>query len=194
MKIDFNWTLAIARGHFSKRASCMQGEFCNGGIFKPTIRKFTLHAGALLKNCLSPIAKVQFKKRLLFFLLLQGGIAVCSANNPTLKIPESSLTPTFPSWAEVDEIKMIEQMIDATSRQLEMQKHLKEMILQFNQLRKEFIEGNQTKKHTASMVRTARQIYEIMMANHLDHLFAKDYLEELTFFSSIAGKNSVARP
>ncbi len=40
----------------------MQGEFSNGGIFKPTIRKFPVPAGALLKNCLSPMAKVQLQR------------------------------------------------------------------------------------------------------------------------------------
>ncbi len=40
-------TLAIGAGRFSQIASPMQGEFCNGGIFKPTITKFPLPAGAI---------------------------------------------------------------------------------------------------------------------------------------------------
>jgi hypothetical protein len=93
-----------------------------------------------------------------------------------------------------NELKIIEQLISATAAQLETQKQLKELMLQFQKQQEEFIQGNQTKAHTARMVRTARQIYETLLAHHLEHLFAKDYLDELTFFSSIAGKNAVNRP
>ena len=95
---------------------------------------------------------------------------------------------------ENDELKVIEQLIEATTRQLGTQKQIKELMLQFKKQREEFVQGNQTKSHAGRMVRTARQIYEMISSNHLEHLFAKDYLDELTFFSSIAGKTSVTRP
>ena len=44
------------------------------------------------------------------------------------------------------------------------------------------------------MVRTARQIYELITANRIEYLFAKDYIDELTFFSSVAGKSGVSKP
>lgn len=116
------------------------------------------------------------------------------AENPTLLIPQSSLIETSLPLGEEDEVKIIDQLIAATSAQLETEKHLKELMLQFKKQREEFIQGNQTKVHAARMVRTARHIYETITANHLEHLFAKDYLDELTFFSSIAGKTAVKRP
>jgi len=116
------------------------------------------------------------------------------SDNPTLLIPQSSLIETTLPLSENDEMKIIDQMISATSRQLEMQKQMKELMMQFKKQREEFIQGNQTKSHAGKMVRTARQIYEMITSNHLEHLFAKDYLDELTFFSSIAGKAAVTRP
>ena len=121
-------------------------------------------------------------------------LSICHGDNPTLLIPQSSLIETALPLAENDEIKMIDQLIHVTAQQLEKQKQMKELMLQFKKQREEFIQGNQTKAHAGKMVRTARQIYEMIMSDHLEHLFAKDYLDELTFFSSIAGKTAVKRP
>ena len=116
------------------------------------------------------------------------------AENPTLQVPQSSLIQASLPLSEEDEVKIVEELIASTATQLEMEKHLKEMMLQYKKLREEFVQGNQTRNHAGRMVRTARQIYETISANHLEHLFAKDYLDELSFFSSIAGKTAVTRP
>jgi hypothetical protein len=121
-------------------------------------------------------------------------VVVCNADNPTLLVPQSPLIETSLPLGEEDEVKVIDQLISATAHQLEKQKQMKELMLQFKRQREEFIQGNQTKSHAGKMVRTARQIYEMISSNHLEHLFAKDYLDELTFFSSIAGKTAVTRP
>ena len=135
---------------------------------------------------------MQTKFKILYPLLLWS--TLCQAENPTLVVPQAPLIDTSLSMREDDEFKVVEQLIDATSRQLEAQKQMKELMLQFKAQREEFIQGRQTKSHTGKMVRTARQIYELIAANHLEHLFAKDYLDELTFFSSIAGKSAITKP
>lgn len=127
----------------------------------------------------------------LFFLCFSP---FCNGENRTLLIPQSSLMDVSLPLAEDDEMKVIDQLIVATTTQLEAQKQLKALMFQFKKQREEFVQGNQTKVHAGRMVRTARQIYEMVTANHLEHLFAKDYLDELTFFSSIAGKTAVTRP
>lgn len=127
------------------------------------------------------------------FILLFS-FAVCHAENPTLLVPQSPLVESSHSMRDDDEVKVVEQLITATSSELEAQKHIKELMLQFKKEREEFVQGNQTKAHAAKMLRTARQIYEMITAHHLEHLFAKDYLDELTFFSSIAGKSALTRP
>lgn len=118
----------------------------------------------------------------------------CHAENPTLQVPQSSLMQIHIPADKVDEIKVVDQLIASTKAQLDMEKNLRELMIEFHRLEEEFVQGNQTKPHASRMVRTARQIYELITTNHLEHLFAKDYLDELTFFSSIAGKTSVTRP
>ena len=116
------------------------------------------------------------------------------AQNPTLLVPQSSLIEASLPLSEQDELKIIDQLIIATNAQLQAQKQLKELMLQFKKQRETFIQGDQSKAQAGRLVRTARQIYEMIAANHLEHLFAKDYLDELTFFASIAGKTAVSRP
>jgi hypothetical protein len=134
------------------------------------------------------------KKNFKVILFVMSLFSICQAEHPTILIPQSSLIETTLPLGGEDEIKVIEQLISATTRQLETQKQMKELMMQFNKQREEFIQGNQTKSHAGKMVRTARQIYEMITSNHLEHLFAKDYLDELTFFSSIAGKTAMTRP
>jgi hypothetical protein len=125
------------------------------------------------------------------------GLSVISfsyAENPTLLIPQSSLIQTSLPLGEEDEIKIIDQLISATTTQLETQKQIRDLMFQFKKEREEFVQGNQSKAQAAKLVKTARQISELIAANHIEHLFAKDYLNELTFFSSIAGKTAVSRP
>jgi hypothetical protein len=121
-------------------------------------------------------------------------LGFCHAENKTLQIPQSSLIETSLPMTEEDELKAVEELIIATQEQLQKHIALKEMMLQFKKQREAFVQGNQTKTHAGRMVRTARQIYEAITASHLEHLFAKDYLDELNFFSSIAGKTAVTRP
>ncbi|SRR5581483_157569 len=134
------------------------------------------------------------KKNIFFaplFLLISS---LAWAENPTLLIPQSSLLEASLPLSEKDEVKIIDQLIIATTTQLEKQKQMKDLMLQFKKQREAFIQGDQSKAHAGRMLRTARQIYEMIAASHLEHLFAKDYLDELTFFASIAGKTAVTRP
>jgi len=133
-------------------------------------------------------------KKWLFTFCALPALCCCAAQSATLQVPQSSLSDPAPLLEQQDEVKMLDQMIASATDQLHMLEQLKEKMALFNQQREAFIKGDQSKAHTSRMVRTARQIYEVLTTHHLDHLFAKDYLDELTFFSSIAGKNAVTRP
>jgi len=109
-------------------------------------------------------------------------------------VPQSSLLRTALPITDEDEIVAVERLIQTTEDQLRMQEHLKELMLVFQKLKEAFVQGDQTKKNAGAMVRTAREILEIITNQHLEFHFSKDYLDELTLFSSIAGKNGIKRP
>ncbi len=107
--------------------------------------------------------------------------------------PKISLTDTGPALAE-DEVKVLEKLIEVNEQRLEMQKQLKEKMALFQKQKEEFVQGNQSQKHAAAMVFNAREILGEIKKENLAYLFSSEYLEELVFFSSIAGKSTPIRP
>lgn len=88
----------------------------------------------------------------------------------------------------------IKQLIENTAKQLEAQKKLQQLMLEFNAQKEDFILGNQTKPHAARMVKSAKTILDTITTEKLKYLFTTDYLEELAFFSSIAEKKTPSPP
>lgn len=93
-----------------------------------------------------------------------------------------------------DEIARIDHLIAVTEEKIIEQKALRELMKRLHEQEEQFFKGDQSKVHAKKMVDSASQILEIIKGSHLEHLFSSEYLEELAFFSSIAGKASPARP
>ena len=93
-----------------------------------------------------------------------------------------------------DEVKSLEKLIEVNEVRLQVQKELKEKMLSFQKQKEEFIAGNESQKHAFSMVSNARSILGEIKKENLAYLFSSEYLEELVFFSSIAGKSAPLRP
>lgn len=118
-------------------------------------------------------------KHLILLTLLSSSLF--AADEPLLKTDQ-------------DEISQVSHLIEATQEKLSKQKELKALMLIFQEQEEQFFLGDQSKTHAAKMVHSARQILEMIKAYHLEHLFSSEYMEELTLFSSIAGKTSPTRP
>lgn len=108
-------------------------------------------------------------------------------------VPDVSIAFAKTSVDE-DEIKIVDQLIVTTQERLKVQQQLRALMVDYQTQKEVFAQGNQTKPQVARLVRLGRAIYEMIEGNHFEHLFAKDYLDELQFFSSIAGKKTVTRP
>jgi hypothetical protein len=104
------------------------------------------------------------------------------------------LLPISVAYPKEDEVAVMEYLIEATEKNLLMQKVLKEKILLFSEQKERFMLGEQSKQYASQMVRTAFEIYEIVKEHRLQYLFTSQYLEELALFSSIARKSYPTRP
>jgi hypothetical protein len=109
----------------------------------------------------------------------------------SLRVPQSSLLEPKHKWLERDEVAMMRQLIGNTTQQLEMQQQLLQWMHDFQEQKEAFSNGNESKAHMRAMVRTARRIFESLSDHQLQHLFSQEYLDELCFFSSIAGKRKI---
>jgi len=95
---------------------------------------------------------------------------------------------------DVNEIQVVDDLIALTEAQLVVQKQVKELMIEFKKHRDLFEKGDQTKNQAYLMVKMASQLLGVIKDNHLQQIFSLPYMEELTFFSSIAGKNAPIRP
>ena len=93
-----------------------------------------------------------------------------------------------------DEVSSMTHLIQVNEKRLAIQKQLKDKMGVFQKQKEEFMLGNQTKTHAFAMVSNAREILTLIKAEHLSYLFSSEYLEELLFFSSIAGKAVPIKP
>jgi hypothetical protein len=134
-----------------------------------------------------------FLRAVVFKLLCVSALYASHEVHPVI-VPQSSLMQTALPLSEEDEVLAIDRLITATKEQLALQVRLKELMVDFKKQKETFIQGEQTKQHAGRMVRTARSILEIISDQHLQYLFSVDYMQELSMFSSIAGKNGIKRP
>ena len=104
-----------------------------------------------------------------------------------------SLDETRPLLVE-SEVKSLEKLIEVNEARLVVQKKLREKMTSFQKQKEEFIAGNESQNHAFSMVSNARTILGEIKKENLAYLFSSEYLEELVFFSSIAGKSTPIRP
>jgi|GEM_PF-5662933 len=111
----------------------------------------------------------------------------------TVTPPVISLEEARPLLVE-DEVKTLDKLIEVNEQRLVAQKQLKEMMSLFQKQKEVFILGNDSRKHAFAMVSNARNILVEIKKENLGYLFPSDYLEELVFFSSIAGKGAPVRP
>lgn len=122
-------------------------------------------------------------------------LAVCGAvyAKPII-LPESSLTQMQPSLSEIDEITAIDKLLASTQKQLRTQTHLRELMVELLRNRQAFAQGDHSKQRANLLLQEAREVLAIISEEHLQYVFPIDYLDELNFFSSIAGKNGIKRP
>lgn len=91
------------------------------------------------------------------------------------------------------EMQSIDALIAQTQKNLYEQMKLKELLKDYYRYREEFTQGLQSKHQAAALVSIASDILKILQSEHLQHLCTPTFVDEITFFSSIAGKKSITR-
>lgn len=112
-----------------------------------------------------------------------------------------SLTLPLALWGlskEGEELKILDELIATSERQISLQKELKTLITDFYAQQELFYQGpekgQQTKELATKMVKTAVTILTMAENNHYLHLFSPFFVEELRCFAGIAKKNTPPKP
>ncbi|HEX4839851.1 MAG TPA: hypothetical protein VFU89_05370 [Rhabdochlamydiaceae bacterium] len=93
-----------------------------------------------------------------------------------------------------EELKILDDLIATSERQIVLQKNLRDLVIQFHTQQDLFYQGSdddrKTKELASQMVTTAATILKTSEENHYLHLFPPFFVEELKLFASISKKKS----
>jgi len=93
---------------------------------------------------------------------------------------------------EGEELKILDDLIAISERQITLQKELRDQIIQFHTQQDLFYQGldsdQKTKELASKMVATAAAILKTSEENHYLHLFPPFFVEELKLFANISKK------
>ena len=92
---------------------------------------------------------------------------------------------------ELDGVEALELSIERTQKNLDTQQKLKEMLVNLKELKKLFVKAETSKEEAWKMVKISSQALRLIESEHLEHLFAVEFIEELKVLSSYAKKTSV---
>lgn len=95
---------------------------------------------------------------------------------------------------DMDQIKVIDSLIEIEENKLCAQKKLKELMMDLKNQEEVFLKNPNDKKQAYQLVSIARSALEIIKEMKIEHLFSETFLEDLQFYSSIAGKLKPSRP
>jgi len=103
-------------------------------------------------------------------------------------------SPLFSEPGQRPEVEVIDRLIEKTKDLLETQQNLRQKLLVFHETRDLFTSADESRVYAAQMVNAASLLLGLIVENHMQYLFSKEYLEELEFFSSFTKKNNLKRP
>lgn len=121
---------------------------------------------------------------LLFFILIIN----LNANEtlPTLK-------ETEPALIAAQELQRLNNLMTITQQNLENQKKLQQLFMDYQQQQITYLQNSQDKELTLQMVRSAHRLLESIKANHLVQIFDTEFISQLTFFAQFAVKRGIPK-
>lgn len=87
-----------------------------------------------------------------------------------------------------DNIQALDALINIEEKKLTIHKRLKELLLAIETHEEIFAKEPNNKNIASLLVTSAREALQIISSEKLEHLFTPDLLNDLRFYSSIAGK------
>jgi hypothetical protein len=99
----------------------------------------------------------------------------------------------FAASAGENELVLLDQLIETTQQSLKEEMRLRDLVKQYQQLQKEYIDQGDDNDKLYQLIKTAYTVLEGIKSLHLEHSFEPEFLSELALLSKPATK-SVAIP
>ncbi len=107
--------------------------------------------------------------------------------------PTPSLKETEPALVAAKELQRLNNLIAVTEQNLENQKTLRQLFLDYQQQQINYLQNSQNKEITLQMVKSAHRLLEGIKANYLIQTFDTEFISQLTFFSQFAVKKGIPK-
>lgn len=92
------------------------------------------------------------------------------------------------------EIGMLDNLIEVTKLNLEIQKKLRDQIVEYQQLLALYLKNENDKELLFKLVRVATSVSNSVKENHLTQIFDQEFLSELNVFAQIGNKRGIPKP
>lgn len=105
----------------------------------------------------------------------------------------SNLKETEPALVVAKELLQLNNLIAITEQNLQNQKALKELFIDYQQKQVNYLQNSQDKEITLQLVKSAHRLLEGIKTHHLLQTFDAEFISQLTFFSKFATKRGVPK-
>ena len=99
-----------------------------------------------------------------------------------------------PQDVVANELSHLDQLIDATEKSLAQQRRLRELIGQYQEMQKRYLDNSEDNELLFQLIKTAYTILESIKAQHLELAFEPEFLSELSLLSKPAMKSGIPKP
>lgn len=129
------------------------------------------------------------KKNLFIFGALIAMSPLC-AQNFTYELPKL----TDPAAMAANEIAMLDDLIAVTEQNLEKQKKIKILVVEYQKIQSVYLQNTENKEMLFRMIKSAYRLLESIKDAHLTQAFDPKFISELNLLSQIAAKSGIAKP
>lgn len=99
-----------------------------------------------------------------------------------------------PKEVVANEIARLDLLIEATSRSLEQQRKLRDMIVEYQKTQARYMDNPEDNELLYQLIKRAYGILEVIKGQHLEGAFEPEFLSELSLLSKPALKSGIPKP
>lgn len=131
-----------------------------------------------------------FRNSVIFFCLICGTVYSNEANiNPVTKnVPRITAAPSANS-----QLSQLDDLIVATQRSIDQLKILRDLISNFQETQKAYLNSSDDVDLLIKMIKIAKRAQDIIIENHLSYAFDTEFLNEINVFAQMGNKRAIPK-
>lgn len=130
----------------------------------------------------------------LFLLALCLGGALHAAPVPIQPMTRDLPPAQLPGGEGEGSLTTLDRLIAATEQTLSAEKQIRQMVVEYNTTKVQYLQNQQNRELIVRMVKMAKSLLDAIQMNYLSDAFDTEFMQELSFFAQIASKKTLPKP